>query len=88
MGSVSKVARSIDGESTLNLLQQRNGGWVLVAANPEYAPIEIKSSAVAHGVVTAVMRVIEVGMPRVVSWRESTREQKGGTDWFQASDST
>jgi SOS-response transcriptional repressor LexA len=73
----SVVAVSIDGESTLKMLQQRRGKWVLVAADPKYAPIEIKSSAVVHGAVTAVMRGIEDGMPRVISWMQSAREGKG-----------
>jgi repressor LexA len=53
------VAVTIDGESTLKLLQQFKGDWVLLAANPKYAPIEIKSPAAVHGVATAVMRVLE-----------------------------
>jgi repressor LexA len=71
------VAVTIDGESTLKLLQKADGKWVLVAANPKYAPIEISSPAVIHGVVTAVMRVLADGMTRAISWSQSRRERKG-----------
>ena len=74
--SGSVVAVTIDGESTLKLLQQRKGRSVLVAANPKYAPIEIKSAAVLHGVVTAVMRVLHEGIPSVVSWMHSESNER------------
>ncbi|MDX2181165.1 MAG: transcriptional repressor LexA [Bryobacteraceae bacterium] len=53
------VAVTIDGESTLKLLQRVKGTWVLAAANGRYAPIEIRSSLVVHGVATALMRTLE-----------------------------
>ncbi len=74
--SGSVVAVTIDGESTLKLFQQRKGRSVLVAANPKYAPIEIKSAAVLHGVVTAVMRVLHEGIPSVVSWMHSELNER------------
>lgn len=59
------VAVTVDGESTLKLLQHREGKWTLVAANTKYAPIEIQSPAIVHGVVTAVMREIKEGNPHI-----------------------
>src|SRR5579863_2403158 len=53
------VAVTIDGESTLKLLQQSNTAWVLMAANHKYAPIKIKAPVTVHGVATAVMRALQ-----------------------------
>lgn len=50
------VAATVDGETTLKTLQQINGRSVLTAANPRYAPIEIGSASMIHGVVTGVLR--------------------------------
>jgi repressor LexA len=70
------VAVTVEGESTLKLLQCRAGKWSLVAANPKFAPIEIRSPAVVHGVVTAVMRNIKGGSAQTSSWRMAIREEK------------
>jgi len=70
------VAVTVEGESTLKLLQHREGKWSLLAANPKYAAIEIKSPAIVHGVVTAVMRNLKEGNPQIGSWTISTRGQK------------
>jgi repressor LexA len=70
------IAVTVEGESTLRLLQQRDGKWFLLAANAKYPPIEIQSPAVIHGVVTAVMRHIREGSPQTGSWTSSIREQK------------
>ena len=66
--SRSVVAVTIDGESTLKLLIERSRKWLLVAANPRYTPIEIQSPAIIHGVVTAVMRRMENGIPQTAWW--------------------
>jgi DNA polymerase V len=58
------VAVTVEGESTLKRLERRDAKWFLVAANPKYAPIEIQSPAVVHGVVTAVMRNVNEGSRR------------------------
>lgn len=50
------VAVTVDGESTLKILHRDGEVWKLVSANPKYLPIEIKSPAVIHGQVTAVLR--------------------------------
>ncbi len=65
--SGSAVAVTIDGESTLKLLVERRGKWLLMAANPRYAPIEIASPTIIHGVVIAVMRGMNNGIPQIVS---------------------
>jgi len=70
------VAVTVEGESTLKLLQRRDGKWYLVAANPKYAPIEIRSPAVVHGVVTAVMRNIKDGSPQTRPWIIAIRGQE------------
>lgn len=71
------VAVTVGGESTLKLLQHREGKWALVAANPKYAPIEIQSPAVIHGVVTAMMREIKEGSPHIRTWTAFVGERKG-----------
>lgn len=43
------VAVTIEGESTLKLLQEVEGKWVLASANFKYPPIEITSTVVIHG---------------------------------------
>lgn len=65
------VAVTIDGETTLKVLQQTRGKWLLVAANPRYAAIKIESEAVIHGVVTAMMRTLECRTLSPVEWRKS-----------------
>lgn len=64
----SVVAVTIDGESTLKLLVERSGKWLLVAANAKYSPIKIESPAIIHGVVTAIMRSIDNVIPQIVAW--------------------
>ena len=66
--SGSVVAVTHDGESTLKLLVERRNKWFLVAANQKYAPIEIESPAIVHGVATALLRSINNGNPKIVSW--------------------
>lgn len=55
----SIVAVTVDGETTLKTLQKRRGRWLLAPANRRYSAIEINSPATIHGVVTAVMRVVD-----------------------------
>lgn len=70
------VAVTVDGESTLKLLQHREGKWYLVAANPRYPRIEIQSPAVVHGVATGVMRALKEGRPQLISWTQFTHGRK------------
>lgn len=57
------VAITIAGESTLKILLEQDGKWLLVAANEKYAPIAIDSPATVHGVVAAVMRRVTKSTP-------------------------
>ena len=72
----SVVAVTVAGESTLKMLQHREGKWYLIAANPRYPRIEIQSPAIVHGVVTAVMRSLKEGSTELVSWTQSARRLK------------
>ncbi len=55
----SIVAVTVDGETTLKTLLKRRGKCVLAPANRRYSAIEINSPATIHGVVTAVMRIVD-----------------------------
>lgn len=55
------VIAAITGEFTVKRLEQRNGKYWLVPANPDYAPVEISQEEMADifGVVTFVIRQLQ-----------------------------
>jgi repressor LexA len=71
------VAVTIDGESTLKILHRDGEAWKLVSANSKYSPIEIRSPAVIHGQVTAVLRKL-TNKPHRDSVAEESLIRMGG----------
>jgi repressor LexA len=54
------AAVTVDGETTLKRLLRKGRTWVLMPENPNYQPIEIRTSdAVIHGVATGLLRSLE-----------------------------
>ncbi len=76
----SIVAVTVDGETTLKILRKKSGKWLLVPANPRYSAIEVNSPATIHGVVTAVMRIVDGEPTRaaVPQWRPKAHVRTKG----------
>lgn len=54
------AAVTVDGETTLKRLARSGRTWTLVAENPRYKPIEIRTEDVTvHGVVTGLIRSLD-----------------------------
>jgi repressor LexA len=72
------VAVTVDGETTLKRLEESGARLVLVAENPRYRPIELKSeSVVIHGVVVGLLRAYCAGgVPRRFQQPIGSRLQK------------
>lgn len=70
----SIVVVTLDGETTLKRLERSPDGWVLVAENPRYPSIPVKTpESLVHGVVTGVLRVVGVDSKRKNAPRAASR---------------
>jgi repressor LexA len=74
------VAATVEGETTLKRLRRRGSRYALIAENPRYPAIDIRTDGVTiHGVVVGLMRTYGRRRPRLGMAKRGRRTLRRGT---------